>query len=382
MAENKSEKILLAQLNSNGDCLYATVIAKQIKEVDYKGSHLTWAVNSKCKQSVSLNPYVDEIWEIPTKSSVSTYDEWEVFLNEAERRKAAGEFDKIFYTQIIGKGTMLFDGGIRSTIYQQYPHKITVSQEPIIRLSDDEVASVRSFSERNNLSRFKDVILMECGPNSFQSALNPQSASEIADKITEVNPSLAIILSSNKKVENPTSQIIDGSELTFRENAELTKYCTLFAGCSSGISWLTTTDWAKPLPKVIVVNHKNYYNSSMMYDHKYAGLPVNDIIELKECVETSKELHECLTLILKGLFPEAKKRFHADFRLTNFKFLYDLTELNKQNGDHIAFFSSIGNVIKRNGFRKEPILLFLKMFFKMPKYMIKFKKRADTLINK
>lgn len=379
---NKPKRILLAQLNSNGDCLYATVIAKQIKEVDYPGAHLTWAVNSKCRQSVLLNPHVDEIWEVPTKSSISTYDEWEAFVNEAEHRKAAGEFDDIFYTQIIGKSTLLFDGGIRSTIYQQYPHKITVKQQPVIRLSDEEVESVRLFAEKNSLSKFKHVLLMECGPDSFKSALNPQSAREIAARLIAENDSLAIILSSNKKVENPTAQIIDGSELTFRENAELTKYCTLFAGCSSGISWLATTDWAKPLPKVIVVNDQNYYNSSMVYDHKYAGLPADDIIELKEGGRTPEELYECLSLMLKDSFAAGKTKFHSAFELKNFKFLYDLTEMNKLNGDHTAFFSSIKNVIKRNGFRKEPVLLFLKMLFKMPKYMIKYKKRNEPLINK
>jgi len=85
-------KILLAQLNSNGDCLYATVIAKQIKEVDYPECHLTWAVNSYCRQSVLFNPYVDEIWEIATNKSITSEDEWNDFrdafndLNEVIRK--------------------------------------------------------------------------------------------------------------------------------------------------------------------------------------------------------------------------------------------------------------------------------------------------------
>lgn len=61
------KKVLLGHLNSMGDCLLATVVARQIKEVDYPDCHLTWAVNSKCKQAVLLNPHVDEIWEIPTE---------------------------------------------------------------------------------------------------------------------------------------------------------------------------------------------------------------------------------------------------------------------------------------------------------------------------
>lgn len=378
----KRKKLLLVQLNSNGDCLYATVIAKQIKEIDYPGSHLTWAVNSKCKQSVLLNPHVDEILEVKTQASLTTYMEWEEFMNEAETRKANGEFDEIFYTQIIGKTTLHFDGGIRSTLYQHYPHKITVSQQPVIRLSEQEVQTVKLFAEKHQLSEFQNVLLLECGPDSFESSLNPQSARELAGKLTGEHPDLAVILSSNKKIANTNQQIIDGSFLSFRENAELTKYCTLFGGCSSGISWLVTTDWAKPLPKVITVSNTNYYNSSMVYDHKYAGLSVNNIIELREDKNAIVEMGDCISMILRNTFEKSRKIFHKEFSLSNYKFFYDLTEMNKLNGDHCAVFSATYNVIKRNGFKKEPLKHFFKVFIRLPKNIIKYKKRADPLINR
>jgi ADP-heptose:LPS heptosyltransferase len=40
---NIPQKIVLVQLFSNGDCLYATAVARQIK-ADYPGCHLTWAI--------------------------------------------------------------------------------------------------------------------------------------------------------------------------------------------------------------------------------------------------------------------------------------------------------------------------------------------------
>ena len=58
------KKILLLQLMSNGDCLYATAIARQIKE-DNPGCQLTWAIASFCKTIIDGNPYVDAVWEIP-----------------------------------------------------------------------------------------------------------------------------------------------------------------------------------------------------------------------------------------------------------------------------------------------------------------------------
>ena len=57
------QKILLVHLYSNGDCLYATAVAKQIKH-DFPGCHLTWAIARFCKSIISNNPYVDEVMEI------------------------------------------------------------------------------------------------------------------------------------------------------------------------------------------------------------------------------------------------------------------------------------------------------------------------------
>jgi ADP-heptose:LPS heptosyltransferase len=375
MQDKKIKKILLAHLNSNGDCLYSTVIAKQIKEVDYPNAHLTWAVNSKCAQTILFNPNVDEIWEIPTKATLTTQEEWNAFVEIAEKRKALGEFDIIFYTQIFGANFLNFDGGIRSSTYHNYPHKITVSQQPIINLSIDEVETVKSFANKHNLQNFKNVILIECGPESFASALNPTSAREIAYKLTKEDTSLAIILSSTKKIENTNAQIIDASTLSFRANAELTKYCTLFVGCSSGISWLCTTNWAKPLQKVIIVNHNNYYNNSMVDDHIHANLPIDCIIELKENANTVPELLKCLSVILYNSFEKSKDIFHTNFKLTNFKFLDDILYLNKHKGNHQALFKIVGNIIRRNGWRKRIIIGFLGYFFSLPKYYFKYKKK-------
>ena len=57
------KKIILVQLYSNGDCLYATAVARQIKQ-DFPGSHLTWAIASFCKSIIINNPFVDEILKL------------------------------------------------------------------------------------------------------------------------------------------------------------------------------------------------------------------------------------------------------------------------------------------------------------------------------
>ena len=55
-----SKKILLLQLYSNGDCLYATAVARQIK-TDHPGCRLTWVIADFCKDIIAGNPYVDEV---------------------------------------------------------------------------------------------------------------------------------------------------------------------------------------------------------------------------------------------------------------------------------------------------------------------------------
>lgn len=363
-------KILLAHLNSNGDCLYATVIARQIKEVDYPGARLTWAVNTKCKQSLLLNPYVDEIWEVPTKGLLTSNKEWTDFVRTAETRRSDGEFDLIFYTQIIGENIINFDGGIRSSIYNNYPHPITVSQQPVIVLSGNEIENVRLFALKNQLETYDHVVLVECGPDSFASALNPVSSKAFAEKITKDHSNIAFILSSNKKIEDPSPCIIDGSVLSFRENAELTKYCSLFIGCSSGISWLTTTQWAKPLPKIILTNPADYYTSSMVYDHAWAKLPTENIIELHSNNKNIlPDLEAVLLQVMNGKFEEAKRKYHQPFRLKNFKFVYHQCKEWVSKGDLISPLRSFQRTTERNGFNIKACWYLVKGYLKMPLYI-------------
>jgi hypothetical protein len=364
-------KILLALLNSNGDCLYGTVIARQIKETDHPGCQLTWAVNSRCKQTILLNPYVDDIWELPTEKSLTTTKEWRAFVKQAEERKTKGDFDLIYYLQIIDKNVMNLDGDIRRSIYKNYPYPVTVSQQPILQLSDTEIQNVANFAALHQLHRFRQVILVECGPDSFISSLNPKSAHAFATEFAEKDKSIAFILSSNKKIENTSAQVIDGSVLSYRENAALTKYCSLLIGCSSGISWLSTSTAAKPLPKILVLNDKAMLNTSMVDDHVIAGLPVNDIIELHESADAIKILHDCFQKVLGGDFAEARKKYHQSYHRTNFKYLYHVAQASFSQWNFTFPFIAFRNAVKKDGFHLNALYYLLKSYVKLPFYAIR-----------
>src|ERR1700733_14182200 len=92
-------RILLGMLGSNGDCLYATAIARQIKK-DFPDCHLTWAIGSLSKSVLANNPDVDELWEIPLAAWADQERAWHLIEIEAYELASSGRFDHIFLTQI------------------------------------------------------------------------------------------------------------------------------------------------------------------------------------------------------------------------------------------------------------------------------------------
>jgi ADP-heptose:LPS heptosyltransferase len=308
---NRVKRILLGQLASLGDCLYATTVARQIKK-DFPSCHLTWAIGSLSLSILAGNPDVNDVWEVPMKTRNEMEKAWWQFEREALTRKERGDFDEVYFTQIHPGNLQNYDGTIRSSIFNGYPNPITVSVQPVIRLSDSEIENVRRFSEQHRLNKKKQVILFETAPESGQSFINPKLAATIAERLTERLPDIAVILSSKESYLTKNERIIDGSVLSFRENAELTKYCSLLIGCSSGISWLSTSDWARTLPMVQLLKMDAPYLASFVLDHEKWGLPTNHIIEMTECsIET---VVACVIKIISDGILTARKEFHKELK--------------------------------------------------------------------
>lgn len=313
------KKILLGQLYSNGDCLYATAIARQIK-TDFPGCHLTWAINTQCAPVLEGNPYVDDLWLVELSNNIAaTEKEWKQFEKEAMDKQKSGEFNEVFLIQTNPGNLQYFDGTIRSSIFRAYPRPITVPIAPVIRLSPKEVENVRLFAQDNGLEEKAHVILFECAPKSGQSLVTPIFALHVAKQLISTFPNLCVILSSNICIASGDERIIDGSVLSFRENAELTKYCTLLIGCSSGISWLCTSDWAKPLPMIQIINPLGFCFASFIYDHEYWDLPTDDIIEMANCSE--EKLVECVNLVIYEGFESARSKFNKKIIFNYYSFV-------------------------------------------------------------
>lgn len=311
--EKPFKKILLGMLVANGDCLMATVLAKQIKK-DYPGCHLTWAISNLCRGVIDGNPDVDAVWEIHLNNKKEAEKEgWYRFETAALQRKERGEFDEVFFTQIYPTNVHRFDGTTRSTIYNAYPHPVTVDARPVLRLREEEINKVAEFAATNQLHTYPHVLLFECSSFSGQSFVTPDWALEISRRLLNAREDLFIILSTHLPMANLPPRMAVASTLSLRENAELTKYCSLLLGCSSGITWIATTDWAKRLPMLQFLRRgKGFTFASVAYDHRYWGLDDQLIIET-----TNEDIPAAVNMILKVLengVPAARKEFHMQLR--------------------------------------------------------------------
>ena len=272
-------KILLVQLYSNGDCLYATAVARQIKQ-DYPGSHLTWAIANFCKQIIDGNPHVDDVLVVDSvaKNDVSAY---RAFRKKILKQERLGVWDKVFITNVIDDRQANYDGCIRAAVFRGYDKPISVPVQPVLKLSQNEKQKALAFAERHRLSFYKHVILFEFAPQSGQSKIDVDFAMQLAREVTRGND-VAIILSSASRINSASAQIIDGSELSLRETAALTHHCTFLLGCSSGITWISTSSDARQLLMIQLLDPSTKWVNPPSRDFQRFGLPTDSLIELTE----------------------------------------------------------------------------------------------------
>ena len=72
----KTKRYFIFQFAAYGDCLYATTIAKQIKN-DEPDCHITWGISTKFKSILIGNPNVDEVLELdidPKNANSNDFD--------------------------------------------------------------------------------------------------------------------------------------------------------------------------------------------------------------------------------------------------------------------------------------------------------------------
>ncbi|MEJ7587329.1 MAG: hypothetical protein WKI04_07175 [Ferruginibacter sp.] len=302
----RASKILLVELCANGDCLYATAVARQIKH-DYPGCHLTWAIAGFCKSIIFHNPYVDAIMEVndAPKNDLAAFRR---FKKRILRQKKEGLWDDVFITQVIDDNAANYDGCIRSATFRGYKNPITVPVTPVLRISGKEKENVKDFADRNSLSQYKHIVLFEFSPLSGQANITKESALKIAEELVK-ETGAAIILSSGEHITHTDKRIIDGSVLSIRETAALTHYCTFLIGCSSGITWASTSDAARKLPMVQLLSPTSIYLNSVARDFERHGLSDYELIQVTNL--HTDHIIQGVSMALSD-FNKAKNKYHQE----------------------------------------------------------------------
>ena len=297
-------KILLGHLTSNGDCLYATTVARQIK-VDFPESRLTWAISSLCRDVINHNPHVDDVWEVPMENWGDMSSSWHTFEKEAWARTARGEFDRSFMTQVSPARFRNYDGTIRPSVFRAYPNPITVPVESVINISAEEREGVAAWMTENRLQEFKEVVIFECASKSGQSFVTPEAALEVANILVSKRPETAVVLSTHIPLETGHANIVHGGALSMRQTAVLTHHADVFVGCGSGLTVVATSPAAKPLPNVQILSESTSVYASFKHDFEYFGLDASRFLELTKC--TSASIAQVVQSVLDDGIELAKK---------------------------------------------------------------------------
>lgn len=273
------EHILLGQLGSNGDCLYATAVARQIK-LDHPRAHLTWGIADLTRDAVRHLPYVDDWWEFPVRNFSEMERAWPRFEREALARHGSGEFTRLIMTQIWPGNMRHFDGTVRPSLYRAYPSRITESATVHIHLTVEEREQVDAWVADTVAPRGDRVCLIECSAKSGQSFMTQALAQEVAAQVAVAVPDGVVILSTHLPMVSDNPRILWGGHLSIRQTAHLTHYVDLFMGCGSGLTVATTSSAAKAdIPSIQVLAESASVFGSFRHDFDYWGRPSGHFLE-------------------------------------------------------------------------------------------------------
>ena len=342
-------KVALVQLAAYGDCLFATLVARQIKR-DYPGCHLTWVIGDKFASILDGNPHVDAVHKIVLSSRNEAFSfGWQKAKAWVADQVRIGNLEKAYFTQIFPNNLRYYDGLIRTTIYGAYGKPITGPHLPELFLTEAENRNVADFAVKHSLREFEHVLLFECGPGSGQSPMTPARAEALAHAVGKSHPEVVFLISSSETLARPTSQVVDASCLTYRENAALARHCTGLVGCFSGITVLTTSTAGKALPMLQILTNSNgiFRWGSVAMDFRRSGLDENRVIEMEEPGDT--RIISCIERWLSESHSAARRQFHEESVLTSADAENAYSFIREQYGK-IAAKSAMVRFLRANGF--------------------------------
>ncbi len=343
-------RLLLGLLGANGDCLYGTILARQLRH-DYPDAHITWAISSQCVSHLRNNPDIDDVWEIPIPGWEHHEAMWRVFEGEVSRRLLRHELDNAWLPQIWPNNFQNYDGTIRSSILRSYDRPITVPIENVIRLTGEEIERADRWASQAGIAAFEHRILFECTAKSGQSHMTVELAQEIAGHVYAALPSTTMMFSTHLPMElqHPNSRY--AGSLSMRECARLTHHATMFVGAGSGGTVVATSTAANPLPMIQVLAAGTSVYASLLHDFEHFGLDASRILETTE--ESAKALAAAIVSACRDGIQAAKARHErrAPLHFEHYFNSIDLFLLRKSR--YIDASQSLSITAERYGWRPE-----------------------------
>jgi hypothetical protein len=344
-------RILLGMLGSNGDCLYATAIARQIK-LDFPGCHLTWAIGSLSRRVLVNNTDIDEIWELPQNSWSDMEHSWTLFEIEACQLADAGRFDEVFLTQISPARFHNYDGTIRPSVFRNYGRPITVPVDVTIDLTEQEAAEVDRWFQASPASDASQVVLCECSSKSGQSFMTVDLALRMAERIVAAREGAVVIVSTHETLPTEHPRIIAGGALSIRQTARLTNYVDLFVGCGSGLTVAATSGAAKPaLPNIQILKRSTSVYASFRHDFAHFGKPTGHFLELT--TEDPEHLGNAAVVALTDGFATARAEFDDPVPLTFGWYRELVSQMLLERGKYVDAVHSLLVTAERYGWHPE-----------------------------
>jgi ADP-heptose:LPS heptosyltransferase len=345
--------LALVQLDANGDCLYATTIARQIKQ-DYPGCHLSWWISSRCRGLLVGNPYVDEVvsvdltdWSNPSRDLA-----WALAKTEILRRQAGpNPYDRVWMPQIHPDNFRHFDGTVRPSQFRGYDRPITVPIEPVIHLTKEEKANVARYAAEHRLTERERVVLFECSSNSSQSHVTPEFAKEVAALANQRGLKATFLLSTmvSLSADLPPNALSAG-KLTMRENLALLDHCSHFIGCGSGLTVIATCDQAKNIPNIQILDRSKSVLASFFHDFRYWGKNTDRFIEMPDASPALAV--ECLQRGFEEGHDAAVGEFHRPCEVT-FEFVRSISSHLISRGQYLDAAESLAHTFNRYPDRNE-----------------------------
>ena len=316
--------ILMGQLGNNGDCLYATIVARQIKH-DFPDCRLTWGIANKCRTIPVNNPYVDDIWVFPAIKGEDMPAMTRNFMQQALRRTQSGEFDRVIYPQIWPDNFRNYDGTVRPSLLRNYGAPITVPIENVLCLTGEEQENVANFVKREHLLDYDHRIIFECASTSGQSFVTPKLAKLVAACIYDVLPSTTVIMSCKQTMAADDPRTKWAGVLSLREIAALTRAGTLFVGSGSGCTVAATSTAAMPLPMIQLLLKGTGVFASFSHDFRYYNLPNDHIVEMTN--EAPEVIADAIVTACTQGIAAARAGFHVELD-QDFEFYTQLIHTN------------------------------------------------------